>query len=71
MKTSISVELVESIAKARGDQPVPRDFVTEALERVGTGKEDVDRYPDGAPSALGVYKIASRLYEECCGKSQK
>lgn len=58
------IELVEGAALARKEPKIPRDFITEALERVNSGKEIVERYPTGAPSLKGVYNIASRLYKE-------
>ncbi|MFA6295307.1 MAG: hypothetical protein WC666_02690 [Candidatus Paceibacterota bacterium] len=58
------IEAVEGAAKIRGDLPLPRDFISEALERVNSGKEIVLRYPTGRPSLKGVYDIALRLYNE-------
>lgn len=58
------IDLVEGAAKFRGDQVIPRDFIAEALERVGNNQETVERYPLGKPSLKGVYEIASRLHKE-------
>lgn len=54
-------KLVEDAARARNNPPVERKYIDEALKRVETGKEKVQRYPSGAPSLLGVYDIALRL----------
>ena len=58
------IRLMESAAKARGGGPVPRACIVEALRRIETGQEDVDRYPTGFPSFLGVHEIAVRIEGE-------
>ena len=61
---TIMIELVEGTAKFRNDPAVPRDFITEALERIEAGQEKVSRYPTGAPTLKGVYEVAARMYRE-------
>jgi len=64
MDTSTMIDLIESSAEVRGDPKIPRDFITEALEKIASGEEEVERYPMGGPSMKGVYRIAHRLYSE-------
>jgi len=64
MDISTTIDLVESSAEVRGDPKIPRDFITEALEKIESGEEDVVRYPMGGPSLKGVYEIAQRLYSQ-------
>jgi hypothetical protein len=60
---SFAGELAEA-----GDDPVPRDYIVEALERVDSCLEEVDFYPDdavafgGCPSFKEVLEIARWLY---------
>jgi hypothetical protein len=63
------VELVEGAAKARGDTPVPRRFIKEALQRIERNEEQVTRYLAGAPSLIEVYEIAMRLESESATQS--
>jgi len=56
------IRMIEATAEIRGELPVPRDFIVEALERIGCGEETVERYPAGGPSLKGVFDIASRIY---------
>jgi len=58
------IRLIEGAAKARGGGPVPRACIVEALRRIETGKEEVDRYPTGDLSLLGVHEIAVRIEGE-------
>lgn len=43
------IEMIEESAMIRGDDLVPRDFITEALERINSREEMVDMYPTGGP----------------------
>lgn len=62
------VELIEETAKIRGDDPIPREFIEKALEKIETGEIEVERYPMGDPSLSGVYEIASQLYVDTMTK---
>jgi hypothetical protein len=53
--------LVEGSAEARGNPPVERRFITEALQRIADKLEVVPRYPTGSPTLKGIYDIATRL----------
>ncbi len=54
-------ELVEEAAKARKRPAIAREFIEEALTRIDSGLEEVERYPTGKPSLSAVYEIADRL----------
>jgi len=56
------ISLVESAAKLRGDPPVARQYIEEAMQQIDSRKEvEVDRYPTGRPSLKGIYDVAARL----------
>lgn len=56
------LELVEESAQARNSPPVPKQFIEEAIRRVETGEETVDRYPvTDCPSLSAIYRIAAKL----------
>jgi len=57
------IRMIEAAAEIRGELPVPRDFIVEALEKIGCGEETVERYPTGVPSLKDVFDIASKIYE--------
>ena len=63
MTESSLIELVENVAKARKDAPLPREYIVDALGKIENGDVDVERYPMGSPSLKGVYEIALRLYD--------
>jgi hypothetical protein len=58
------IDLVEKAAKMRGEEPVPRDFISEALEKIEKGEEKVEMYPTGAPSLRGISDLARRIQRE-------
>lgn len=64
IERSALVDCVMDAAKFRGDPEIPRDYITEVLERVEKGAVKVERYPNGSPRPKQVYEIASRLFLE-------
>ncbi len=62
------IELVEGAARARRQPSIPRHFIEEALQRIDSGKEDIDRYPSGSPSLKDIYDIAMRI--ECASATK-
>jgi len=58
------IRLIEESAEIRGNSPVPRDYIVEALERIELGEINVRRYPMGKPTLRGVYEVALELYEK-------
>ena len=58
------VEMAEGAAKARGEIPVPREFIIKALQKIETGDVDIERYPTGQPSLKGIFKLAAELQAE-------
>ena len=57
--------IVEGWADMVGEDPVGRDFITKALERIAEELEEVEVYVNGAPAPRSVYRIAKRLQNEC------
>ncbi len=72
LMASNMAELVEVAAKARNEEPVPRDFINEILEKISSGEikltED-EKYPTGAPSLRVVYNLAKKLYQESTSRA--
>jgi len=64
------VGIVEEAADVRGDPKVPRDYVVDAVERVESGKEEVQRFESGFPSPQDIYDLAARLYDKATNKSK-
>ncbi len=60
------VILVEQAAQARGETPIPREYIIKALERIERGEEKVEQYPVGTPSLKGVFEIAVKYYKARC-----
>jgi hypothetical protein len=58
------INLVEATAQARGEPSVDRLYIREALRRINSGQENVQRYPLGKPSLKDVYDVAARLEHE-------
>lgn len=57
--------LVEAGIVAREEDPVPRRYLGEALERIRRGDEpNASWYPTGVPSLMSVATVGRRLYEE-------
>ncbi|PIR98331.1 MAG: hypothetical protein COT88_02350 [Candidatus Colwellbacteria bacterium CG10_big_fil_rev_8_21_14_0_10_41_28] len=57
-------ELVEGAAEARGEAPIPRDFIVEAMEKIELGEEQAERYPTGMPTLKSIFEVGKKLYEE-------
>lgn len=55
------VKRVENAAFYRGDLPVLRLFIDEALGRVAAGKENVHKNWRGLPRVDDIYYLAIRL----------
>lgn len=55
------IELVESAIEMRGEDSVPRDFISEALEKIERGEVEIERYPSGAPMLKAVADLARLL----------
>ena len=62
MEGSLFIEMVEGAAEARGDTPVPREYIFVALDKINHNEIDVERYPLGSPSLKGVYRASLDLY---------
>jgi hypothetical protein len=61
-RSDFIADLVQAISVCRGDMPVPREFIDEALDRIDKGQEpNVERHSNGMPTMNGVYLIAARL----------
>ncbi|MEK7583763.1 MAG: hypothetical protein AAB490_00830 [Patescibacteria group bacterium] len=58
------IDLIEGAAQARGEMPVPREYIVLALTRIAEGAESVETYPLGSPSLKGAFDVAARLYAE-------
>jgi hypothetical protein len=55
------IELVKRAAEIRGDIPISREFIKEALKGIKSGKFEASKYPTGEPSLKDVYDIAFSL----------
>jgi hypothetical protein len=53
--------LVEKTAEARGEKPVERKFIVEAMCRFERGEVEAEKYPFGAPSLRAIYDLAIEL----------
>jgi hypothetical protein len=62
-------EFVEEAAKIRGDPTVSREYIEKALVLISENKVEVQRYPNGVPSLLDVYKVAAQLESEAAIKN--
>jgi hypothetical protein len=65
-------EMVEVAAKARSEDPAPRDFINEVLDKIDSGEiglSEDERYPTGAPSLRVVYNLAKKLYQESTSRA--
>ncbi len=61
-RSDLLADLVQAVAAFRQAMPVPREYIDEALERIQNGQEpEVKRYPNGMPTMIGVYEVATRL----------
>jgi hypothetical protein len=69
MTTRSLAAWVEHAAKFRGETPVARRWIDEAIRRIDAGEETVARYPNGKPSLKGVFDIATRLESESAIKN--
>lgn len=54
--------MVEKAAEDRGDEPVPRDFISEAVRKIFSNEAEVRTYPTGGPSLTDTYELALKLY---------
>ncbi|MCP6726433.1 MAG: hypothetical protein KJI69_00100 [Patescibacteria group bacterium] len=58
------VDLVQAAAEARGESPVPRKCIVDALDIIERKEADVERYPGGVPSLMDVFTLATQLHQE-------
>jgi hypothetical protein len=58
------VTLVQGAIQARGERPIPRRFIRDALETIERDEVEVERYPTGAPSLRAVATVAAALQAE-------
>ncbi len=63
-KSQLADEIVLTV-KRRGQSPVPKDFIIEAIDMVERGKEKVSNgLFSNTPKHTDIYKIAVRLFGE-------
>ncbi len=62
-------ELVEGAAQARGNPPVARSFIEEALRKINANEVEVTKYPSGSPTLRAVYEVAVLLESEATVKN--
>jgi hypothetical protein len=51
------INLVEEAARMRGNEPLSREYIVDALERIDRGEVEVRTYM-GIPSLRGIYETA-------------
>ncbi|OGG41147.1 hypothetical protein A2118_03690 [Candidatus Kaiserbacteria bacterium GWA2_50_9] len=56
-----TADLVEEIGRMKGNFPVAREFVDEALRRIRGDEEDTVYYFGGGPHFQRIYELAVKL----------